>query len=54
MLLCRDTTLFPRENLQNILGLEFPDKTVSTTEQFALECGICYTTSLNGVSVALH
>ena len=32
----------PRENLQRLLGMEFPDPKVSADVNFQVECGVCY------------
>lgn len=35
-------SLLPRENLEAILGVDFPSPSHAATEEFAVECGICY------------
>lgn len=37
-----DEALPLRENLESILDVEFPSPTHAKTEEFAVECGICY------------
>lgn len=32
----------PRENLEAILGVQFPSPRTTDTEEFTVECGICY------------
>ena len=39
----------PRVNLENVLRMQFPSKELRNDEDFALECGICYSASLDGV-----
>lgn len=37
-----DDALSPRENLERVLGVSFPSPSERKMEEFAIECGICY------------
>ncbi|KAG8471081.1 hypothetical protein KFE25_009502 [Diacronema lutheri] len=38
-----------RENLQEVLEIQFPRPSAAAAEEFSIECGICYTYRLEGV-----
>eukprot|EP01027_Heterolobosea_sp_BB2_P011504 GEZU01016744.1.p1 GENE.GEZU01016744.1~~GEZU01016744.1.p1 ORF type:complete len:153 (+),score=10.88 GEZU01016744.1:140-598(+) len=42
-----DYTDTPRNNLQRVLGIEFPRPKEALKEDFSVECGICYSYRLN-------
>jgi E3 ubiquitin-protein ligase FANCL len=44
-----NTDRSPRENIEAILMLALPSKQLQKTEDFGLECGICYTFKINDV-----
>lgn len=44
-----DARRMVRENLQDVLEMEFPQPSVAAAEEFSVECGICYTYRLEGI-----